>query len=415
MIITLVLALVGSWFIVRAYVGNTLAEYLNVDEGGIEMSRRAVLLAPNDPLTHWTLGAVAQRRLPADQFAAVVREYEKAASLSPNDYRYWMSLGTALEQAGEVDRGERTLRRAVELAPSYSHPRWYLGNLLLRSGRYEEAFEELRRASEADATFQPQLFNSAWEVYKDDIDSLKSAVGSTAHARAAFSQYLVGLQRHEDGISLWKSLSEDEKRANSAAGEAIVTALLESKRYHKAATVANDLVPGAAYKAVEGNFVNGSFEENLPRQSGAVFGWQVTSTSQAQIAIDPAYGYNSARSLRIAFQVRSKLDSIDASQLVLVMPNTQYDFEYYVKTQKLESAETPSVAVLDAFDGSMVATSASAPPGTTDWQRVAVSFKTGVKTEAVKVRINRASCGQDAVCPIFGNVWYDAFNLKRRG
>ena len=73
-----------------------------------------------------------------------------------------MSLGTALEQWGEVERGEKALRRATELAPSYAYPRWYLGNLLLRSGRYNQAFAELRRAADADPELRSQLLNLAW-------------------------------------------------------------------------------------------------------------------------------------------------------------------------------------------------------------------------------------------------------------
>ena len=116
-------------------------------------------------------------------------------------------MGTALESAGDSEKGERALRRALELAPSYAYPHWYLGNLLLRSGRYAEAFEELRRASESEPTFRPQLFNSAYGVYKDDIESLKSAVGSDPAMRAGFSHYLVALKKYDDGVRIWKSLS----------------------------------------------------------------------------------------------------------------------------------------------------------------------------------------------------------------
>src|SRR5688572_13268208 len=180
MILTLVLALFASWFVVRWYLGNTLAEYTDADENGVETVRRAVSWAPSDPLTHWRLGAVAQRQLLPDQLPQVVDEYEQAASLSPNDYRFWMSLGTALEQVGDIERGEKALRRATELAPSYSYPRWYLGNLLLRSGRYDQAFAELRRAADADPELRSQLLNSAWAIYNKDLDRFVEAVGNSA-------------------------------------------------------------------------------------------------------------------------------------------------------------------------------------------------------------------------------------------
>jgi tetratricopeptide (TPR) repeat protein len=414
MVLTLVLALVASWFVVRWYLGNTLAEYTDAGEDGVETVRRAVSWAPSDPLTHWRLGAVAQRQLLPDQLQQVAGEYEKAASLSPNDYRYWMSLGTALEQWGDVERGEKALRRATELAPSYAYPRWYLGNLLLRSGRYDPAFAELRRAADADPELRSQLLNLGWAIYNTNLDSFVAAVGNSANARAELAAYLVGRQRFEDGIVLWQRLNEAEKRANRSNGDAIVGALIGARRFHQAAEVANDLVPAAAYRAGEGNFVDGGFEDDLIPQTGSVFGWQVKSVQQARVGIDPNRGHNSTRSLRIIFQVPARLDSISVSQLVPVRPDTQYDFECYVRSQDLQSASAPRIEIADAGEGQVMTGSAEAPTRTIDWQQIALNFKTGAKTEAVLVKIVRTPCGEDPVCPIFGTIWYDDFNLKRR-
>lgn len=412
--LTLVLAVVGSTFIIRGYVGSTMAEYLSSEDSGLTMSRRAVVWAPRDPHTHWRLGAIMARKLPADKLPQALAEFEKAASLSPNDYRFWMDFGTALEQVGDVERAEKVLRRSVELAPAYAYPRWYLGNLFLRSGRYDEAFTELRRASEADPTFQPQLFNAAWSVYSDDINALTVAVGSTASARAGFAQYLIGFQRFDDGIRLWKSLNENERRTNREAGEAIIKSLVAAQRYHQAADVSNDLAPAAVHSA-EGKFVDGGFESGMGYHEGSIFGWKVTSTSQAQIGIDPAEGYQSARSLRLLFQVRSKLDAINISQTIPVTPDTEYELEYAVKTQKLESADLPSVAIFDEVEGKVLATSEEAPGGSSDWKVVKLSFKSGPKTQAITMRLQRNACAPEASCPIYGTVWYDNFNLQRRG
>ncbi len=391
-----------------------MAEYYDADQTGLETLRRAASWAPSDPLTHWRLGIIGQRQLLPDQLHQVVNEYEKAASLSPNDYRYWMALGTALEQWGEVDRGEKALRRATELAPSYALPRWYFGNLLLRSGRYDQAFAELRRAADANPDLRSQLFNLAWAIHNKDLDALVEAVGDSATTRAELAAYVVGRQRFDDGILLWERLNEAEKRANRTNGEVIVGALVTAKRFHQAAKVANDLVPAATYRTGEGTLVDGGFEADLVPQKGAVFGWQVKSLHQAQVGIDPNRGHDSDRSLRIVFQVPSRLDSISVLQLVPVRPDTEYDFECYVRSEDLQSASTPRIEIVDATDGQGVTGSNPAPTGSTDWQRITLSFKTGAKSEALIVKVIRTSCGEDPVCPIFGTVWYDDFNLKRR-
>ena len=416
--ITAILALIGvavwSSFVVRWYLGNTIAEYFVMDENSIEAAKRAESLAPRDPLTHWTLAGVLLKKLPPDQLTQVTSEYEEAVRLSPNDYRLWMALGLGLEQLGDTKRAEEALRQATALAPSYVYPHWYLGNLLLRTDSYDEGFAELRRASDADPEFRPQLFNLAWQVYNPDFDALKIAVGSTAEARAGLALYLFGLQRFEDGLRLWNSLNESEKRANSSAGFSIVSSLTGAQRFHDAMHVWNELAPDESSRASTERIMDGGFEADITHGPEAVFGWQVKQASQMQIGIDPSHAHTGVRSLRLLFQVRSRLDSINVSQLVPVVANTQYDFEYYVKTEKLQSGSTPVIQLTDAGDKSVLAYSEAAGTGDNDWKRVATSFKTGPNTQAVMVKIMRGVCDDTPVCPIFGMMWYDDFRFQRR-
>ncbi|HLN97071.1 MAG TPA: tetratricopeptide repeat protein [Pyrinomonadaceae bacterium] len=412
MTLTVLLGLFASWFVVRWYLGNTIAEYFHPEERRMETAQMAVSLAPSDPLPHWRLGNLAQTELPPDQIQLVVGEYEKAVSLSPNDYRLWMDLGEALEQAGDFDKAEKALRQAIKLAPSYAYPRWYLGNLLLRTDRYDEGFTELRRASEANDQFQPQLFNLAWQLNKEDFTALQAAVGNTPAIRAAFSKYLVQRGRFDEGLRLWNTLTENEKRESRFASDPIIDSLIGAQRYHQAMEIWNQVAPGPAYNANLGRILDGGFEGNLAHGPGAVFGWQVQSNAQVQIGIDAGLGHSGNRSLRVYFQVRSHIDTINVSQLVPVKPNNQYDFECYVKTEKLESAETPVILIVNANDNVTLAGSTPAPSGNNNWQRVSLSFKTGEKTEAIRVKMVRNSCNDSPVCPIFGTVWYDDFDLK---
>jgi Flp pilus assembly protein TadD len=412
MTLMVVIMMFASWFVIRWYIGNTIAEYFHPEQHPLETAQMAVGLAPSDPLPHWRLGTLVQKELPPDQISVVVAEFEKAASLSPNDYRLWMDLGSALEQAGDSEKAEKALREAVKLAPSYAYPHWYLGNHLIRSDRYAEGFAELRVASDANDQFQSQLFNIAWQLNKDDFEALRKAVGDAPATRAAFSQYLIARGRYDEGLRLWDTLSETQKKESRFAADPIIDALFANHRYHQAMEIWNEVAPGPAYDAEMGHILDGGFESNL--RPGEVFGWQVLSNSQTQIGIDAGQGHNGSRSLRVFFQVRSHIDTINVSQIIPVKPDTQYDFECYVKTDRLESAETPLVGITNAADDAWLVGSATAPSGNNNWQRISLSFKTGVTTEAVKVKVVRNSCPDSPVCPIFGTVWYDDFDLKAR-
>jgi len=415
LILLLLTAAAWSYFVVRWYLGNTFAEYFNTQAPNLEAAQRAASMAPGDPLTHWRMAQASQKLLSLEQQGQAIAEYERAVSLSPSDYRYWTSLGIAYEQAGESAKAEHALKRAVELAPSYAYPRWYLGNLLVRNGSYDEAFAELRLASKAEPEFQPQLFNLVWQVYGDDMQAVKKAIGESSAVRAQFAVYLMGSRVIDKALQFWDEMSIADRKANLASGESIITSLKNEHRYHDALKVWNDIADGSLNAKVDHIF-DSSFEESGTYGSNAPFGWQVQSAPQVQIDIDPNKSQKGARSLRLIFQVRANAEVVQVAQLVPVEPGKEYEFEAYLSTESLQSGSTPQIEILDPADGRTMVSSAFAPRATNNWNRMSLSFRTAEKSEAVVVRIVRYSCvnEQTPICPIFGTVWYDNFSIKRR-
>src|SRR5215207_3973893 len=111
----------GVWSAARWCLGNEVALWVPHVEGasGGDVARAAARLAPDDPQTHFTLARLAERSFLPDDLTEAVRSYERAASLSPNDFRLWVELGRARGAAGDQVGAERALRRAAELAPNY--------------------------------------------------------------------------------------------------------------------------------------------------------------------------------------------------------------------------------------------------------------------------------------------------------
>ncbi|MDT4969311.1 MAG: protein O-GlcNAc transferase [Acidobacteriota bacterium] len=416
LIMPVVLALVFSWYATRWYMGDFVAEFApNMDEGQMEAAMAAMRLAPDDPWTHWVVAGLKRKSFLPEDLQEAVHQYEEAARLSPNDYRFWLDLGRAREAAGDRDGGEKALRRAVELAPSYAYPRWYLGNLLLRSGQIDEAFAELRRAAEADARLRPGLFNSAWTLYSQDVEQIRKVVGDSAAARGEFISYLVGRQRMPDALNLWTTFTPAEKKEQSTIGNGLAQSLIEQKHYHTAWGILREIGPDDGSTRTT-QFVNGGFESDIDTAKTSLLNWRVKSDTQAQIAIDGSMRHGGERSLRILFRSSQAMPFDNVSQLVVVEPATQYRFECYVRAEDLKSGGTPLIYITDAMDGTTsLGSSEPLPAGTYDWQLVSINFKTSPKTEAVTVTIGRSMCGGAAVCPIFGKVWYDDFNLQSAG
>ena len=407
-------AILGSWFVGRWYVGNTVAEYApSVESGGIEMARLAARWAPGDPFTHWRLASLEEKVFNAENLADTVREYQLTVILSPNDYRYWMELGRSLEASGDIADGEKALRRAVELAPAYSHPRWQYGNLLVREGKLDEAFVQLARAAEADQEMRPPVFNLAWQVFDGDVNKIAMAACPTAAVRIEFATYLIGQAKVDDAMRVWRSINPAERKAQAVLDEAFKKALMQSKHFRAVLEVMRETDADPQGPAPE-QFWNRGLERDIEPTREKSFYWLINSRPQVRIGIDTT-AHSGRGSLRIVFKSPNKLDNIEVAQAIVVTPDTQYHFECFLRTQDLTSGATPLVSILDATNDALLISSPSARSGTNDWQRITLDFKTGPKSDGIIMKLSRGSCGENQVCPIFGTIWYDDFSLKRSG
>ncbi len=407
------LAILSAWFVVRWYVGDTVAEYApDNPASATELARLATRWAPHDPFAHWTLGALEEKDFSANNLADAVHEYEIAVGLSPSDYRYWMELGRGLEATGENAGGEQALRRAVELAPAYSLPRWYFGNLLLREGKVDEAFKQLARAGENNPEIRGQVFNLAGQVFGADVDAIANAACTSVAMRIQLATYFVGRGKFAEAMRVWSGIRNQNSERELAVE--LKKELIDSKQFRAALVVMREIEPDAGKLPVPEQFTNGGFENGTTQSSSDSFDWSITSGSQAQISIDtqPHSGRNS---LRIVFRAPTKLDTIRVSQAIVVEPDTQYHFECYARTDNLTTGGPPLITILSAADNVLLASSPPLPTGTNDWQRIALDFKTKPKSDGVIVKLSRQSCAEASVCPIFGTVWYDDFNLQRSG
>jgi hypothetical protein len=410
LLVPAVLALACVWVAGRWFVGDTLANYPPNEQ----FARAAERLAPDDPQAHFTIGVYARRSFEPDALTETVRQFERATSLSPHDYRLWMDLGRAREQAGDAAGGELALRRARELAPNYVMPRWYLGNLLLRAGRESDAFAELRAAAESDPTLRGPIFSSVWSIFDGDVARVTAAIAGSTSVRGELVTYLLSQKRTDDALKLWATLSPNDRRAQRAAGDALVETLLATKRINAALSVYHETAADAA-RIVAGQITNGGFEDDAGAAGKRPFDWSVTPVAQAQTGVDPSARHSGARSLRVSFNAPSSIQYANVVQLVAVEPGARYRLEFFVRTESLKSVATLVVDVIGAKQGGVsLATSAPAPTGTNEWQQVASEFTVPQDADGVLLVIRRQPC-KDEACPIFGKIWYDDFSLQRVG
>lgn len=408
--VVILLVLAFGWFAVRWQLGNMLAELTApTDPNAKEVAALAVRLSPGDPLTNWLLAGTRKNVFTPEAVSATAKSYETVARISPNDFRWWVELGRAREQAEESAAAEKAFRRAVEIAPSYTYPRWQLGNFFLRQNRSAEAFAELKKAAVTNTIYRDQVFSIAWDFYEKDTARLEEIAGDSPEVRAGLAKFYASKKRAEDSLRIWNTLSPEDKAANTPIARVIATAFYENRIFRQAQEFIRDLgiEPEARFETVQ----NAGFENPFGNIKETYFGWKVEPKEKIEVKFDPTQKHEGRRGLRVAFSGYSAPALYNIYQYVTVEPKANYRLTFWLRTENLKSGGTPALEIYNANDDKVIVTSESFPTGTTDWQQVKLEFAAPVNAEAVGIRTTRAFCGPE--CPIIGAFWYDDFKLEK--
>jgi TolB-like protein/Flp pilus assembly protein TadD len=141
----------------RAYTGLAFNHYIRVTSQGIgvsheadpdraaalQLAERALILDPNDPRVHFTIGFMC---LTWRQFDRARRHLDLARDMNPNDAAIQATWAWAQACLGEAERGLPAVELAMRLNPN--HPRFYesyLSRILFLARRPAEAAAILAR------------------------------------------------------------------------------------------------------------------------------------------------------------------------------------------------------------------------------------------------------------------------------
>ena len=384
----------------RIGFSKLLARYA-VATNSLPAADQAVRLTPSDPDAHHARATVLNRlRRPAEAKASL----ETATSLRTRDDYLWLELGNTREELGDNDGALAAFDQAVRCAPHYGHTRWQRGNLLLRMGRYDEAFADLRQAAASNRKFFPNLIDLAWGLSRDDVKATEALLQPrTDDDRLAFARFLAQRGKGTDVAGQIRLLAAPLSVENK---DELVGLLFASKAFREAFA----LRQGTHARA---EFLNAGFEESLVF-SNAAFGW-IISPGQAKVklAVDVSERFSGAKSLQISFDGEWPASTPLLSQTIVVEPQQGYRITFAVKTKDLTTGAPPRMFVRDAVSDQVLGESAPLSEASgTSWQKMTVEFTTLAASEAIVIRLDRASCSATP-CPIFGVVWLDEFAIEK--
>ena len=410
--VMILVALVFGWYAIRWQLGTMLSELTPPNDPSVRsIAHAAYSLAPGDPLSAWLVADSGRDLFSPEHVDASVSAFADVVRLSPNDYRWWIELGRVNEQAGRPDQAEAAFKRAAELAPAYAYPRWQLGNFLLRQGRSDEAFAELRKTTENNVTYRDQVFSLAWDYFDHDPSRVEALAADAPDVRASLALFFAARGQAADSLRAWNTLTDQQKAENPQTARTIAQALTEKKFFRQGLEFSRQV--GIDPDAQIGAITNGGFEKALGSPEDNYYGWNVErGDNKLDISGDSSVKHGGNRSLKINFRTYVKSELSNPWQFVAVEPGDSYSLHFWARTENLRSAGMPTIEVLDPADNRLIAASPAVATGTNDWQEFTVDLKAPTDSDGFVVRISRSYCGD--ACPIVGLLWLDDFSLVKK-
>lgn len=404
-------AVLVSWFGFRWQIGNMLGELTQPSQpDALEIARAAVELAPRDPLPRWLLATKLKEDFDDASTAESIRNFEDAVRRSPNDYRWWIELGRAYEQNGQVAEAEKALERAVSLAPEYTFPQWQVGNFYIRQDRVEEAFSHLTRTTEKSIVYREQVFALAWDYFDKSPAKVEQIAANTPSVRVSLAQFYAQRGAAADALRVWDTVPAEEKEKHPQIVRNITQHLFTKRFFRQTLDFARQsgIDPDVQFETV----TNGGFEKLIGEVDGTLFGWRTNrADNKVEIQTDSNIKSEGQKSLKVVFKGYTKPDFYSISQLVAVQPQARYRLTFMLRIENLRSGGEPLFEVVDANSDVSIARTPRFALGSQDWHQVSIDFTVPEKCDGVTIRTARETCGEN--CPIMGTIWFDDFKLQR--
>ena len=220
-------ALAGSSLLVVIIVSRFVIGTLANDR--LQVTRDMIQV----PLGYFPNSARLNARLAAAELSESDRDLanarahaERAVNLSPNDYRFRITLASIEEAGGDRAAAEASLGAALALAPNYWSVHYRLGNLLVREGKLAQSLDEFRTAVAANSALLPGTLDLLWRASRGDVNAVHTVAGTSPKARLTLAHFLLKVSRPAEAASAFGSIDRAGRLASSADSAAFLNSLI---------------------------------------------------------------------------------------------------------------------------------------------------------------------------------------------
>jgi|SRR5271165_911994 len=338
--------------------------------------------------------------------ATAVNYYKTAVQLNPHSARYWFDLASAYQVLGDTANQTSSLERAIEADSMTPDVAWEAANLYLVQGQNDKALREYRVVMANDSSLAGSAIQFCWRIDPDVDGLLRDVVPPNSDAYIAFLSLLETKQETAGTFKVWDALVQSGQPFEVHYAYDYIKYLIQHKEVDEAALVWQQAATRfglTSYLPARGNLiVNPMFNLDV---INAGFDWQYQKQGGVALTLDPSDFHAGRRSLLITFDGPG-INDAGFYQLVVVQPNTTYDFSGYYKNGEIEGAGGPHLTIQDMYSQAVYYESDELKDAGF-WKSVDGEFTTGPDCKLVVLHVRRLPAGS----PIRGKLWIDDFRL----
>src|SRR5689334_13958602 len=143
---------------------------------------------------------------------------QRAVNLSPYNYDYRLLLASAQEMKGDRAAAEKTLEKAIQLAPANPETHWQMANVLLRQGKLAAALPEFKTAGAARSNFLPGTLDLIWRATGGKVDAIEAVTGDDTKSKITLANFLIKQGRLPEAVEVFSRIERNERLALPESG-----------------------------------------------------------------------------------------------------------------------------------------------------------------------------------------------------
>ncbi len=167
---------------------------------------RATQIEPENPRNWYLLGRYLQYSLEDANPQRSISSYLTSLRLEPQATVTWLDLAATYETEGNDAEAKSAFLEAKKTYPASAEVSWRYGNFLLRQGKLDQAFTEIRHSVESDPLRAPEAFSRCVRIEPNADVILDRVIPANREVYIAVMHDLIGDRQVDNALKVWKRL-----------------------------------------------------------------------------------------------------------------------------------------------------------------------------------------------------------------